>query len=85
MYKGTLRPRYSRVDEKRIKIEWVKDDGTIWKTETCVLENKSFVSQIECSGEFNIKPGYFWKEGKRHFVLKANPGKLGVPFNGDTS
>lgn len=52
---------------------------TVW-TETCEPHaGFSFASQIVCSGEFRPASGFFIdSEGKRHFVMHADPGRLGA-------
>lgn len=76
-YQGTLRPRFTKLEENEFQVEWVNSEGEVIWTETCVLDDKSFVSQIECEGEFNLRQGHFFKDGKRHFVMHVDPGLLG--------
>jgi hypothetical protein len=79
-YNGTLRARVTLI-EGGAKIEWFDPQTmeTVW-TETCTPRpGMAFVSQIECSGEFHPRAGFFMDgEGKRHFVLHADPGELGA-------
>ena len=79
-FTGTLRARITLIGGG-VKIEWM-DPRTlevVW-TETCTPKaGMSFVSQIECQGEFHPRSGFFMDEnGKRHFVLNAEPGQLGA-------
>ena len=78
---GALRPQVS-VEEDRIKVEWVSPDGVIVWTETMEARpGQAAVSQIECDGKFVVRSGmYVDASGKRHFILKADPGRLGAPF-----
>lgn len=82
-YEGTLRPKITILDEEQAKVEWLDDVGTVIWTETVKpRKGYSFMSQVTCTGKFNIAPGYFVDEdGKRHFVLNCDPGKLGALFS----
>lgn len=80
---GLLRPQVSTIDDNaRIQVEWVGPTGEIVWTET--MENRAgqaAVSQIQCEGTFSVQSGmYVDSEGKRHYVLKADPGRVGAPF-----
>lgn len=81
-YAGTLRPRITILGLEEAKVEWINTEGVVVWTETSKpRQGYSFVSQITCVGEFATSPGYFVDEdGKRHFVMKCDPGRLGVPF-----
>jgi hypothetical protein len=80
-YQGTLRPRISIPEPGRVKVEWIDvDTGVVIWTETGKpREGRSFVSQIIASGKFETAPPYeVDSEGKRHFVMACEPGRLGV-------
>lgn len=83
-FHGTLRPRISILSEEAIKVEWLDltdsvNPVTIW-TETIKIKPEcAAMSQIECTGDFKTVPGLFYDaEGRRHFVMKCEPGRLGV-------
>ena len=79
-YQGTLRPRITVRDGQPVQVEWLASGGEIIWTENVILrDHRTFASQIECTGEFRIVPGHFVDdEGRRHFVLQAELGRLGV-------
>ena len=82
-YAGTLRPEITLI-EGGASIDWI-DPATrevIW-SETCKPKSGfSFASQIECTGDFSTRDGYFIdKDGKRHFVMQADIGALGAKMN----
>lgn len=80
-YAGVLRPQITILSADRARVEWV-DPATrevVWTEECSPRAGCAFVSQIECKGEFRPLPGYFVDaDGKRHFVLAAEPGRLGA-------
>lgn len=81
-YQGTLRPKITILGPEEARIEWCDRDGNaIWTETAKPREGFSFMSQITCDGEFSTSPGYFVdEEGKRHFVMKCDTGKLGSIF-----
>lgn len=90
-YAGTLRPRFTYLETitdkfgipyHTLKVQWVNAEGVVIWTETAKCQDgHAFVSQITCVGEFSTSNTYYVDEdGKRHFVMKCDPGVLGVPF-----
>ena len=81
-YEGDLRPKITILSQNHAQVEWLDPDGTVVWTEQCKpADGISFMSQVQCSGSFAIKPGYFVDaNGKNHYVLKCEPGRLGALF-----
>ena len=77
-HQGILRPRITLLDDsKTVIIEWcdVETDGVIWTEQITIPPARRAYSQIVCSGDFQTRPGFFVdNEGKRHFVVHAQPG-----------
>lgn len=82
-YTGTLRPEITLIDGGAV-ITWInpRTREAVW-TESCTPKpGFSFASQIECTGEFCTRDGYFIdQDGKRHFVMQADIGALGAKMN----
>jgi len=79
-YSGTLRPCITIIGPGQIKIQWVNADGvTIWTETAKPWEGHAFASQITCTGEFSVSNTFMVDtDGKRHFVLTCDPGRLGA-------
>lgn len=83
-HSGVLRAKITPLGGRAVKVEWF-DPATlavVW-TETCdPADGMSFVSQIQCEGDFRTVSGFFIDgEGKRHFVMHADPGRLGATMS----
>lgn len=74
-----------------VRIEWWDDANPIFDAEgkpvpawieTAKLhEGRAFVSHIVCTGNFVTTQAFEVDEdGKRHFRIKCDPGRLGAPF-----
>lgn len=85
-YSGELRAKITILEPEEASIEWCDRNGlVVWMETSKPREGMSFMSQIVCTGEFKTVPGYFVDEdGKRHFVMKCDPGELGA-FGGQVS
>jgi len=79
-YTGTLRLCVRPLGERRLLMQWLAEDGTVvWTENAHVPADRGFVSQIVGTGTFIPQPGYFLDaDNKRHFVISAEPGKLGA-------
>jgi len=79
-YEGVLRCRVSVLALDKVKLEWFDEETreVIW-TETITMpsEGLSGISQINCSGSFETRNGYFMDEfGLRHHRMTAEPGNF---------
>lgn len=86
-YTGTLRPRFTMLEDgKRVRIEWLDEetDTVIWTEEIRAMPGCSFVSQIVCRGGFVAQGGGYYIDGlgRKHHVMRCDPGKLGAIFPG---
>ena len=85
-YSGTLRPRITPLGGNSTKVEWVNEtDGSVVWVETCTPNDGfAFMSQIVCTGDFATQTSSYFidTEGKRHFVLHAEEGRLGAAMGG---
>jgi len=79
-YEGVLRCRVSVLAMDKVKLEWFEEETreVIW-TETIRMpqDGMSGISQINCSGSFDTRSGYFMDEfGLKHHRMTAEPGKM---------
>lgn len=80
-HRGTLRMCVRPLGDRCLSLQWICDEtqDIIWTEMVNVPEDRGFVSQIVGTGTFRPHPGYFLDlENKRHFVIAAEPGKLGA-------
>lgn len=83
-YEGVLRCRVSILALDKVELKWFDEETreVIW-TETIRMpeENLSGISQINCSGSFETRNGYFMDEfGLKHHRMTAEPGKMSSTF-----
>lgn len=88
-FQGTIRPKIKPLGIDlatgfaEIEIEWIEmqtNRRVFLETIKIPPKNAAF-SQIQCTGLSKPVDGIFVDEhGKRHFVLRAEPGELGLPF-----
>ena len=84
-YSGTLRPKITPLADGRIRVEWMDEEGVaIWTEGVKPKEGCGFMAQIECTGEFKVSRDNYMvdADGKRHFVLDAEEGRIGAVFGG---
>ncbi len=84
MHLGVLRPLFRLFDDSAVlQVEWldVETNKIVWTETIRPKAGMRAISQIVCSGEFQPMPGYFLDDdGRRHFVMHAEPGQLGTVF-----
>lgn len=76
---GKLRPQFYLHDDKII-VEWCTPERrVVWTEAIAIREGHKMASQIECDGTFVATAGFYVDtDGNRHFVMAAEPGKLGL-------
>jgi len=82
-FDGHVRLQVTIISETHVRLQWFNSetDEVIWTEECKPNVGVSFVAQIEGKGLFQPRPGYFvGLDGKRHFVMNAEPGMLGAGF-----
>ncbi len=83
-YDGVLRCRISVLALDKVKLEWFNEETreVIWtETVTMPKEDLSAISQINCSGSFETRNGYFMDEfGLKHHRMTAQPGNMKSTF-----
>ena len=96
-YDGPLRLKVTPLGDGRVALEWhsiTQPDGSvdpnvlgelIWCETVKPADGLSFVSQIVCDGRFEPSSGpliFIDAMGRRHFVMDAEPGRLGAKMGG---
>ena len=86
-FQGTLRPKIKPIGVDlqtglfEVEVEWIEmqTNELVWKETIRIPPNQSAFSQIQSTGYAQPVDGCFVDEnGKRHFVLRAEPGIFGA-------
>ena len=81
-YEGALRAKIAILGPEECRVEWLDLAGNVvWAETVKPKAGYSFMSQIVGEGRFRTEPGHFVDgDGKRHFVMKCDPGRIGSLF-----